>query len=340
MTSPNLSELVTTTLRLRTGKLADNMTKNIALLNRMNKRGTVKPASGGTTILQELEYAENATYQRYSGYEVLNISPSDVFTAAEFNWKQAAVAVTISGLEGSVINTGESRIIELLASRVRNAERTMQNELWLDMYSDGTASGGKQIGGLQLLVADAPSSGTIGGINRASWYFWRNQKFQCTSDGGSAASTTNIQKYMNTMWATLVRGNDKPDLLPCDSTMYNLYLNSLQAIQRITSDEMASAGFTSLKYMNADVLLDGFVAGAAGVAGGSGSSANAAGGVPSQHMYFLNTQYIHWRPHTDRNMVPLDTVQSINQDATVKLIVFAGNMTLSNAFLQGVMFQT
>ena len=72
MTSPNLSELVTTTLRLRTGKLADNMTKNIALLNRMNKRGTVKPASGGTTILQELEYAENATYQRYSGYEVLN----------------------------------------------------------------------------------------------------------------------------------------------------------------------------------------------------------------------------------------------------------------------------
>ena len=340
MASPNTTELVTTTLQLRTGKLADNMKKNIALLNRMEKRGTIKPASGGTTILQELEYAENATYQRYSGYEVLNISPSDVFTAAEFNWKQAAVAVTISGLEGSVVNTGESRIIDLIASRVKNAEKTMQNNIWLDMYSDGTASSGRQIGGLQLLVADAPTTGTVGGINRANWVFWRNQKFQCTSDGGTAVTTANIQKYMNSMYSQLVRGTDKPDLLPCDVTMYNLYLNSLQAIQRITSNEMGEAGFTSLKYMSADVLLDGFISGAAGVAGGTGAVANAAGGCPAQHMYFLNTEYIHWRPHTECNMVPLDTVQSINQDATVKLIVFAGNMTLSNAFLQGSMFQT
>lgn len=112
MASPNLSEIVTTTLRNRTGKLADNMTKNIALLNRMNKRGTIKPVSGGRTIVQELNYAENVTYQRYSGYEVLNISPSDVFTAAEFDWKQAAVNVTISGLEGDVINTGSEAIID------------------------------------------------------------------------------------------------------------------------------------------------------------------------------------------------------------------------------------
>jgi hypothetical protein len=57
-------------------------------------------------------------------------------------------------------------------------------------------------------------------------------------------------------------------------------------------------------------------------------------------MYFLNTGYIHWRPHKDRNMVPLEEVRSINQDAMVKPIVWAGNLTLSNAFLQGVLFQT
>lgn len=335
MASPNLSEIVTTTLRNRTGKLADNVTKNIALLSRMQKRGTIKPASGGRTIVQELEYAENATYQRYSGYEVLNIQPSDVFTAAEFDWKQAAVAVTISGLEGSVQNTGPDAIIDLLAARIRNAEKTMRNSLWGDMYSDGSASGGKQIGGLQLLVADDPTSGIVGGINRLNWNFWRNQKYQCSSDGGSAATTANIQKYMNAIYARLVRGTDKPDLILSDTTLYNLYLNSLQAIQRITRDESAMAGFESLKYMGADVVLDGFAAGAAG-----GAASSAVQGCPANHMYFLNTDYIHWRPHTERNMVPLETVQSINQDATVKLIVFAGNMTLSNAFLQGVMFQT
>lgn len=334
MASPNLSEIITTTLRNRTGKLADSVTKNVALFNRMKKRGTIKPVSGGRTILQELEYAENATYQRYSGYEVLDISPSDVFTAAEFDWKQGSVAVTISGLEGSVQNTGAEAIINLLSARIRNAEKTMVNNIWNDMYSSGTASSGKQIGGLQLLVADDPTTGTVGGINRATWTFWRNQKFQTTSDGGSALSTANVQRYMNSIYSQLVRGTDKPDLILSAQAFYNTYLNSLQAIQRITTTDEGLAGFETLKYMGADVVLDGFTAGSAGGAAG------AASGCPASHMYFLNTNYIHWRPHTDRNMVPLETVQSINQDATVKLIVFAGNMTLSNAFLQGVMFST
>jgi hypothetical protein len=55
-------------------------------------------------------------------------------------------------------------------------------------------------------------------------------------------------------------------------------------------------------------------------------------------MYFLNTNYVHYRPHSDRNMVPLDPDRfSVNQDAMVKLIGWAGNMTLSNARLQGVL---
>ncbi len=73
MASPNLSEIVTTTLRSRTGKLADNVTKNNALLNRLKRKGNIKPVSGGRTIVQELEYAENSTYIRYSGYQTLGI---------------------------------------------------------------------------------------------------------------------------------------------------------------------------------------------------------------------------------------------------------------------------
>lgn len=338
MASPGLSEIVTTTLRNRTGKLADNMSKNIALLNRMNRRGTINTADGGRTIVQELEYAENSTFTRYSGYQVLNISPSDVFTAAEFDWKQAAVAVTASGLEVDVQNTGTEQIIKLLTSRVRNAEKTMQNNLWSDMYSDGTAT--NQIGGLQLLVADNAATGTVGGINRTTYPFWRNQYYDATSDGGSVASTANIQKYMNVVYNRTVRGTDKPDLLLADTNYYNLYLGSLQAIQRITSDDMAQAGFTSLKYMAADIVLDGFpliTAPSINITGAGGANSATAGGCPVNHIYFLNTEYIHWRPHVNRNMVPLETVNSINQDATVKLIVFAGNMTLSNAFLQSVL---
>ena len=321
MASPNLSEIVTTTLRNRSGKLADNVTNNNALLNRLNKKGNVKPVDGGRSIVQELDYQENGTFKRYSGYETLDISPSEVFSAAEFDWKQGAVSVSISGLE-ELQNSGSERVIDLLESRIKNAERTMANNVSNDLYSDGTASGGKQIGGLQHIIADAPSTGTVGGINRATYSFWRNFSFDATTDGGAAATSSNIQSYMNQVWLNITRGADRPDLIVADNNYFKLYLESLQSIQRIASDDMAQAGFTSLKFMDGDVIFDG----------------GYGGNSPSNHMYFINTDYLAWRPHKDRNMVPLNPDRfSVNQDAMVKLIAFAGNLTVSNCFVQGVL---
>lgn len=318
MASPNLSEIVTTTLRNRTGKLADNVTKNNALLNRLRRKGNVVPVSGGRTIVQELEYAENSTYIRYSGYQALDISPSDVFSAAEFDPKQAAVAVSISGLEERM-NAGEEQSINLLASRIKNAERTMANNISLDCYSNGTASGGLQIGGLQLLVADTPTN-TVGGINRSLWTFWKNQVLST-----STQSSTTIQDLMNRTYIKCVRGRDKPDLIITDDTFWTMYLASLQTIQRIQRTDEGQAGFMELKYMGADVVLDGGI----------------GGGCPSKHMYFLNTDYIHFRPYSSMNFAPIGGDRfSTNQDAMVRLIGFMGNMTLSNGSLQGVLFDS
>lgn len=321
MASPNLSEIITTTLRNRTGKLADNVTKQTALLSRLRQRGKVKPVSGGRTIVQELEYAENSTYQRYSGYETLNIAPSDVFTAAEFDYKQSSVAVTISGLE-QLQNSGPNAIIDLLEARISNAEKTMVNNIASDCYSNGTASGGKQIGGMQLLVSSTPTTGTVGGIDRSLWTFWQNQKFGGVADGGAATSAANIQSYMNRLWVRQVRNNDAPDLIVADNNYWTFYLESLQAIQRITQVSEASAGFTSLKYMSADVVLDG----------------GFGGFAPTNTMYFVNTDYIFLRPHSDRNFSLADADRvPVNQDAVVKILLWAGNMTISNSFLQGVL---
>ena len=318
--SSTLTEIVTTTLRNRTGKLADNVTKNNALLNRLKKKGKVKPVSGGRTIVQELEYAENGTYKRYSGYEALNISPSDVFTGAEFNYAQAAVAVSISGLE-MLQNSGEEAIIDLLESRISNAERTLTNNVGIDCYSDGTADGGRQIGGLQLLVPFT-NTNTVGSINAGTYSFWQNTAYSSVTNGGSPANSANIQSYMNRVWVQQVRGADHPDLIIADNNYFRLYLESLQAIQRIASEESAQAGFTSLKYMNADVILDG----------------GFGGGAPTNSMYFLNTDYLFFRPHADRFFAPLgDDRFAVNQDAMVKLVGFAGNMTVSNRRLQAVL---
>ncbi len=318
--SSTLTEIVTTTLRNRTGVLADNVTKNNALLNRLKKKGKVKPVSGGRTIVQELEYAENGTYKRYSGYEVLDISPSDVFTGAEFNYAQSAVAVSISGLE-MIQNSGEEAIIDLLEGRIANAEKTMANNTSVDCYSNGTADGGRQISGLQALVAST-NTNTVGGINASTYSFWQNTAFSGVTTGGAATSTANIQSYMNRVWVQQVRGADVPDLIIADNNYWRYYLESLQSIQRIASDEEGSAGFMALKYMNSDVVLDG----------------GFGGGAPANTMYFLNTDYIYFRPATGRFFEPLgDERFAVNQDAMVKLIGFAGNMTVSNRRLQAVL---
>jgi hypothetical protein len=66
----NWGEITTTTLYNRSRKLADNVTKNNALLRRLSQKGKVKSFDGGQAIVQEIEYSENGTYKRYSGLDV------------------------------------------------------------------------------------------------------------------------------------------------------------------------------------------------------------------------------------------------------------------------------
>jgi|DEB0MinimDraft_3_1074331.scaffolds.fasta_scaffold00185_8 hypothetical protein len=320
MASPNLSEIVTTTHRNRSETLADNVTNHVPLLRYLKKRGNISLKSGGRTLVHELDYAENATFQWYDGYEVLDVSASDVLSAAEFNWKQAAVNVTISGKEMRM-NSGDDEIIDLLESRIKNADRTMMNNVATGIASDGTGSSGKQIGGLQLLVPDDPSTGTAGGINRANYSFWQSQVYDATSDGGDTTSATNIQGYMNALWIQCVRNADAPDLIVAGSDKFQYFWNSLQTIQRITGADEGSSGFRTLTYYgpggSADVVYD--------------STINA------DRMYFLNTEYIKFCVHREANFAPLEDKSSVNQDAMVKPIIFMGNLTMSNAARQGVL---
>jgi hypothetical protein len=145
--------------------------------------------------------------------------------------------------------------------------------------------------------------------------------YDATTDGGAAAASTNIQGYMNAVWIQLVRGSDSPNVIVADSNYFNHFWESLQSIQRITSPEQGTSGFQSLTYF------------------GPGGSAPVMydDACPEDHMYFLNTDYLFFRPHTDAFFEPLEQRESINQDAIVRPIIFMGNMTLSNASLQGVL---
>lgn len=324
MASPNstFTELVTTTFRKHKKDVVDNVSKNNAWLAWMKRKGKIRHEDGGLSIVEGLDYAENGTYQRYSGFDVLNVQASDVLSAAEYPWRQIAMHVVASGRELR-INRGDSQIMNLAKKRIRNAIRSFKNNFSADLYSDGTAS--NQINGLQALVADA-GTGTVGGIDSSAFTFWKNklQSAAAPLQGGGAIvpSSTTIESLMLPLWLELTRGDDQPDLILSSNDYFTFYEQSQTGLRRYTSDEKGNGGFTSMKYKNADVVFDG------------------GSGIPSAHMYFLNTEYWSLVAHPDADMTVMDDdggIRPFNQDGVVIPILWMGNATLSNRSLQGVL---
>lgn len=330
MAFPNVTDIVATTIESRTRKIQDNVLNNNAGLAYIKENGNVKTVSGGSVIYEEISFAENANAGWYSGYDLLPVAAQDVLSAAQFALKQAAVPVVISGLE-QLQNAGKEQMIDLMESRITVAESTMANLIAQSFYSDGTGSGGKTIVGLEALMP-ANSSGTsariatatYGSIDRSVWGFWR----PWASHPTTALTAATIQDAMNTVWGNLVRGRDRPNVIIADTFMWGIYMQSLQLQQRFLSGEKAQLGFPTVKYMDADVVLDGGLY--------FPSSAFGAGSV-AKTMYFLNTKYVKWRPHAQRNMVSLapNRRYAINQDAEVTILAFAGAMTCSGQAYQG-----
>jgi len=320
--STTFTEMVTTTLRKSGTEVIDNVSNHNALINRMKKKGKIKSFTGGYEIQVPLDYAENGTTQRYSGYESLNTGASDVLTSAKYPLQQIALHVTASGRELR-LNSGKAQMINLVKAKKQNALRSAANFFAVDMYSDGALT--NQINGLANLI-QANGQGTVGGIDAATWTFWRNQFKEMTGTNLAASPSTanaaSMKADMNALWLALNRGADHPDLIVMSHDFYALYELGEQQLQRYADADMAKAGFTGLKYKQADVIFD--------------DNTNFA--TTAEKAYFLNTDYLHLEQHPEAQWTMDEEKRPINQDAVVIPMYWMGNLVLSNRSLQGVLF--
>ena len=302
----------------------------------MKENDGLESYSGGRSIVEEMSYAENATYQRYYNAQPLNTALNFTMTAAEFAHKQIAIAVVMSGLEKR-INSGPEQFIDLSASRYKIAEQSFLNNFEADLISDGTADGGLQIGGLKAAVTTTPTVGSYGGFDRsaAGGAFYRNLKFATTTDstapapGGVATSSANIKDYYNYMINQLRRGSDRPTIVIAGQSHYQFLQSAMFAIQRITDEKRSvDAGFRELEYLGIPVVMSG------------GVNFGGQTYIATDRSYFLNTKYFKLKYHKDANMEPLEELRSINAEVWCQLIIWMGNVTVSNSRLQGVMFDS
>ena len=320
MASPNttFTELVTTTLREHPSEVADNVSGMNAYYRWLKEKGQIKKIDGGYEIVRPLDYAENSTVQRYSGFDTLNVGQSNVLSAAKFDWVQTVVHVAASGEELRK-NSGKNQLIDLMKAKLKNAIRTAGNTMSVDLYSSGALT--NQMGGLGHIIQNA-GTGTVGGIDSSAYTFWKNKFREMT--GTNTWSKSTIKGDMNALWLDCVRGTDKPDLVISTNDFYAAYWESLQDLARYNDPSVngkSNALGATLMYNGIPIIFDN----------------NSNFSTTGEKMYFLNSEYMELIVHKEANWNQLADKVPTNQDAVLIPLVSMHQLTCRNRSLQGVL---
>lgn len=307
--------LLTTTLANYRKKLVDNIFDNYPLLSWMNGKlgkamrgeSVKKTLDSGESIVEHLLYEQNSTVNSYSGAEALDTTLQEGMTIARFNWKQYSAAVGITGLEERS-NKGEAAMIRLLEAKTQQAEMSLRDRMSVDLYSDGTGNGSKNLTGLAAIVS---ASATVGGLNPSTYAWWKSD---VTSSAGSFAAT-GISK-MRTTFNNLSYGNDKPDFVVTTQTVFEAYEAALQPQERFTNTKAGDAGFQNLAFKGIPIFFDR--------------------DCTSGYMYMLNSAYLNFVVHKDADFSTGPFIKPENGDVKTAIILFQGNLTTNSRRMHGV----
>lgn len=302
-----------------TGKIADNIFNGLVLVEYMLKQGNVEYKKGGASILVPLAYAKNTTAKSYRGYDVLDVTPQDQITSAEFHWKQYSVSVSVSGLEKAQAG-GPHEIFDPLKAQIELAEMSMRDKLNTDMFTDGTGNSSKEITGLKAVAPEDPTTGTYGGINRANEPWWRS----ITQSANGSFATNGRKKWLQ-MWkdVSLSRKSGVSSLILTTPNLHGYYELSLNANERFvmeSSPRGGDAGFGPLSYKGIPVEYDH------AMPQDSGSKEAA---------YWLNMNNLKIIIHKDKNFKPTPFKTPEDQDASVAQIQSYLEIVCNNSRHQG-----
>ncbi len=241
MADPNIGQLSASVWEAKIGtKPTDNIFTSRALFYALGKKGFKEQSDGGRLIEMTIAYAENTTFKSYAEFDLLDTTRIDVFDAARFDWRIAAGTVVYSELEQLRAAAG-ARKFDVIAEKLENGKDSHIANLNRQMWSDGTGNGGKDIGGMQLLISTTPTVGTVGGINRATFSFWRNRQ---VSGAQSLTAFDNIRSAFTSCYNQCSLGGLKkqPTSIITTRTVFEGYEGTLIANNRYSSDDRKNDG--------------------------------------------------------------------------------------------------
>jgi len=193
------NELLSTTMYILMKEWRDNVHESVAFLDsqeRVHGKGAPNQA-GGTRIVCPLGFGEHSTTTRLqTGFERIDLSVSDVFQPAVYDWAHVVRPVAISS-EEEFVNQGEAAVLSILESRTKMTANAMKREFvrqivkgaeagWEDW---NTLNGVDNAGGFLEENAVGSQGNSVGGVSKSTYSAktgWQNQMFD-----GSASFNAN-----------------------------------------------------------------------------------------------------------------------------------------------------
>lgn len=266
---------------------------------------------GGLQIELPLMYGRFAAGGPYQGFDQLTIAPSDTVKNAALDWKQHYVPLAIDGLSLIKANSPDAvaNLVRLLSDQ---SQMEMAENLAIGLWSDGTNV--KDLDGFKLAIDDGTVNTTYAGLSRTTNTWWKSKLDSTTA--------TLTLAPIQAMFGNCTEGGRAPTIIGSRQEQYNRFwaLNTQWQqfpVQPGGSDELlASAGFTNLLFNNTPWVVDSHIF----------DGPNAT----NSSIVMLNEDYIYWFVTPRGDFAMEDWMKPPDQDAYVSMLLFAGNVGVTN----------
>lgn len=311
MASQALEEVVHATLVKSRKKLIFASMKANVLYSWMFVNDKIEFEDGGREITNPLITGRNPNVTSYEYYDELPVQQTSEFTTARYNFSRVAGSVIISDQEEDE-NQGETEIFKLLKGKMDALEESIKEKFSSWLYGTGV---GKDPNGLALLVPDDPTTGIVGGIDRATETQWRTMAINMNG----AIDDTNIEEILDDTMIDMKAGKEnKPDIIVAGRDLYRFYRKAIRDKKTIQNDG---------SYVGANKLLDlGFDA-----VSFAGVNMVYDEDCPSNKMYLLNTNHLKLHVMRHVNMKVKKLTSPWTQDASGTRVTWQGQLCLWKA---------
>lgn len=328
-TNVNYQQVLSMALEERSSAWQDIVSNAIPLFDVLRRKGMWETYSGPRirqTLLIDLP-----EIQWYDGYDFLDNPPRELFNDAYYTPKMCAVPVSLT-MQEILNNEGRNQLLPVMREYIRAAETGLAQGMEVALFSDGSANGGKQLGGLDVAIPETPTN-VYGGIDRNTNTIWRTGAYDIATDFptiGTTFDTSTAKRIYDNVMGELTRGSRHPDLILASSQHWEEYCSALTAIQRITDENsVGRLGFKTIEYVGPG--------GRAEIVWGGGKGTQ----MPDDTTFFLETESFRMRYNPDRNFDTLfdgEGQKPINQDAVAQFVGWMGELTLTNPNFQARLF--